>query len=230
MNIVILAAGRGTRLGRDLPKPLTRLATGETIMERQLAAFGRVFPEDEVTIAVGHQVEHIVEAYPYLPKHYNARFAITNTAKTLEGALHGTPYNEGVLWVNGDLVFDDEVLRVMGRYTNTEHNAVAVNRGAVGDEEIKFTLGEDGFIDRLNKTIDPRHALGEGVGLNYVSAHDKGEFMYWLHHARDDDYFERAIELSASSGLRFEAADVTGHVAIEVDFEDDLLRANQAVA
>jgi len=230
MHIVILAAGRGSRLGRDIPKPLTRLVTGETIMERQLSAFARVFPDTPVTIAVGHQVEHIVAAYPDLQKHYNARFAVTNTAKTLEGAAHGTPFDEGVLWVNGDLVFDDEVLNIMRRYVRTEHSAVAVSRGPVNDEEIKFTLDPDGFIDRLNKTIHPRFALGEGVGLNYISVHDKGEFLYWLNRVRDDDYFERAIELSASSGLRFEPADVTGHTAIEIDFADDLVRANLAVA
>ncbi|WP_246001687.1 NTP transferase domain-containing protein [Allorhizocola rhizosphaerae] len=35
-NVVILAAGLGTRLGRPHPKPLTRLADGRTILRLQL--------------------------------------------------------------------------------------------------------------------------------------------------------------------------------------------------
>src|SRR4051812_20598769 len=36
MQIVILAAGMGTRLGRPLPKPLTVLDNGQTIIGRQV--------------------------------------------------------------------------------------------------------------------------------------------------------------------------------------------------
>ena len=43
-QIVILAAGLGSRLGRELPKPLTELSDGRTIMGQQhdnvRAAFG----------------------------------------------------------------------------------------------------------------------------------------------------------------------------------------------
>jgi choline kinase len=38
MKAVILAAGIGSRLGKPHPKPLTVLSTGETIMQRQIAA------------------------------------------------------------------------------------------------------------------------------------------------------------------------------------------------
>jgi choline kinase len=231
VHIVILAAGKGTRLGKPFPKSLTPVGDGTTILERQLRAFRSVFPEASITIAVGHQVEDIVDAYPDIRKHYNADFASTNTAKTLLGAMHGTPFDEGVLWVNGDLVFDEGVLRAFQPIVVTGRNGVAVDRSRVADEEVKYTLDEYGHIDRISKDISPTVALGEAVGINYISADDKGEFLYWLNAVREQDYFERAIELSASaSRIAFEPVDITPYTAIEVDFAEDLARVEAALA
>lgn len=231
MHIVILAAGKGTRLGKPFPKPLTPINGGATIMARQLSAFRTVFPDSPLTIAVGHQVEDIVDAYPDIPKHYNAQYATTNTAKTLLGAIHETPYDEGVLWANGDLVFEPDVLRAFLPLIETGHNGVAVDRSRVAEEEVKYTLDEYGHIDRISKDISPSVALGEAVGVNYISAADKGEFLYWLNAVKESDYFERAIELSASvSRIAFEPVDITPYTAIEVDFAEDLARVERVLA
>ena len=56
MQVVILAAGMGTRLGRKLPKPLTPLSDGRTIQRRQLDAVTSAFGEDaDVTVVVGYR-------------------------------------------------------------------------------------------------------------------------------------------------------------------------------
>lgn len=229
MRIIVLAAGLGTRLGRPHPKPLTRLADGMTILDRQLALYARVFPETEVTVAVGHKLEDITERYPEIPVHYNAAYATTNTAKTLLGALHGTPADEGVLWANGDLVFDEEVLRALAEYIEKEQSAVVVDTSVVGEEEVKYRM-DDGFISELAKTIPSDEALGEAVGINYVSPRDKGEFLFWLDKVGQQDYFEKAMtEAIQQSGVQFAPVDITGHLAIEVDTIADLATANAAL-
>ena len=57
-QIVILAAGMGSRLGRSLPKPLTQLSDGRSIMRQQHdnihAAFGR---EARITTVVGYRAD-----------------------------------------------------------------------------------------------------------------------------------------------------------------------------
>lgn len=229
MRIIVLAAGLGTRLGRPHPKPLTRLADGMTILDRQLALYARVFPEVEVTVAVGHKLEDITERYPDIPVHYNAMYATTNTAKTLLGALHGTPADEGVLWANGDLVFDEEVLRSLSEYIEKEQSAVVVDTSVVGEEEVKYRM-DGGFISELAKTIPSDEALGEAVGINYISPRDKGEFLFWLDKVGQQDYFEKAMtEAIAQSGVKFAPVDITGHLAIEVDTIADLAHANSSL-
>jgi len=95
----------------------------------------------------------------------------------------------------------------------------------VADEEVKYTLDEDGFIRELAKTVVG--GLGEAVGINYVSAADRPALIEHLAACEDNDYFERGIETAIEQyGLRFRPVDISQFAAVEVDFETDLLRAN----
>ena len=54
LNVVILAAGMGTRLGRPYPKPLTPLADGRSILRQQLDHLLATFGEDvHIAVVVG---------------------------------------------------------------------------------------------------------------------------------------------------------------------------------
>ena len=71
-------------------------------------------------------------------------------------------------------------------------------------------------------------ALGESVGINYVGAGDKGRLITRLAECADSDYFERGIELMIEKDrTRVVPFDIRDLFAVEVDFEEDLSRANQ---
>jgi choline kinase len=53
MRIVILAAGVGSRLGSPVPKPLTVLDDGRSIMERQVSSLLSVFDRCTITTVIG---------------------------------------------------------------------------------------------------------------------------------------------------------------------------------
>ena len=73
--------------------------------------------------------------------------------------------------------------------------------------------------------------LGEAVGINYVSADDKAALIVRLDECDDQDYFERGIELAIEKdGLSFEPVDISEFQVVEVDFDDDLSRANAFVS
>jgi choline kinase len=72
--------------------------------------------------------------------------------------------------------------------------------------------------------------LGEAVGINYVSGDEKAALIARLEVVDDNDYFERGLELAIErDGLRVEAVDISQYQVVEVDFEDDLSRANSFV-
>ncbi len=224
-QIVILAAGMGSRLGRSLPKPLTELSDGRSIMQQQMDNIHQAFGRDvTVTTVVGYKLEHIVEAFPDNTYVYNERYDQTNTSKSLLRALQSSK-DGGVLWMNGDVVFDPEALVRAGDYVARDQSFVSVNTAKVSDEEVKYTTDAEGNIKELSKTVVG--GLGEAVGINFVSRQDKAALIRRLQQVADQDYFERGIELAIElDGLKFRPVDISDLYAVEIDFAEDLERAN----
>src|SRR5207253_3081410 len=77
-----------TGLRRSLPKPLTPLEDGRSILQQQLdgvrAAFGADTP---ITAVVGYRCKQLMRAAPELLFTYNPDFATTNTSQSLLRAL-----------------------------------------------------------------------------------------------------------------------------------------------
>jgi len=225
VQVVILAAGMGTRLGRAAPKPLTRLRDGRSIQRRQLDALSTAFGADvDVTVVVGYRAKQVMRHSAGVRFAYNPHYATTNTSKSLLTGLSVTR-DGGVLWLNGDVVFDADVLEHALGLIAADESFVCVDTSTVADEEVKYTLDADGCIRELSKTVTG--GLGEAVGINYVSAADKAVLLEHLGRCADQDYFERGIETAiAEEGTRFRPLDISAFAAVEVDFECDLERAN----
>jgi len=224
-QIVILAAGMGSRLGRSLPKPLTELSDGRSIMQQQFDnihhAFGKAA---KVTIVVGYKSEHIIEAFPDASFVYNEQYDQTNTSKSLLRALQASATG-GVLWMNGDVVFDPAALDRAAKVVARDQSFVSINTEKVSDEEVKYTTDAEGYIKELSKTV--KGGLGEAVGINYISRADKAMLVRHLKRVDDQDYFERGIELAIEQDkLRIEPVDISDLYAVEIDFAEDLERAN----
>lgn len=224
-QVTILAAGMGTRLGQPFPKPLTPLRDGRTIMEQQFENIKKYLPEARIQVVVGFKFEQVIESQPDAVFIYNKDFANTNTSKSLLRSLRASAPG-GMLWFNGDVVFDARILERLIPLMQQEQSFVAVNTATVGEEEVKYTVDESGNIAELSKTV--QDALGEAVGINYVSATDKDALIRHLTDVDDQDYFERGIELAIEhDDLKFNPIDISDLYAIEVDFKDDLQAANE---
>tara|TARA_R110002020_G_scaffold67083_7_gene176010 strand:+ start:287 stop:946 length:660 start_codon:yes stop_codon:yes gene_type:complete len=215
----------GSRLGRALPKPLTELNDGRSIMQQQHDNVRSAFGDDaRITTVVGYRAETIVEAFPDVDYVYNDRYDQTNTSKSLLRALEKTG-RDGVLWMNGDVVFDPRVLGRAIEFIERGQSFVSVNTAKVSDEEVKYTVTAEGYINELSKTV--RGGIGEAVGINYISAADKKAFIHQLGRVDDQDYFERGLELAIiENALLVEPLDISDLYAVEVDFAEDLERAN----
>ena len=228
IQVVILAAGMGTRLGKPWPKPLTQLSDGRSIMTQQMENVKKVFGDEaRITVVVGFKLEMIMEAHPDSSFVYNEVYDQTNTSKSLLKALKASQ-EPGVLWLNGDVVFDARVLERISERIKKDQSFVCVNTSTVAEEEVKYTVDSDGNIKELSKTVIG--GLGEAVGINFISSREKNDVITQLGTCADQDYFERGLELAIQkNGLKMEPVDISDLFAVEVDFQDDLDRATKAI-
>ena len=223
MKIIILAAGIGSRLGNPFPKPLTPLKNGKSIMKMQTDNIATRYDIDDINVVVGFKKDLIMERFPELTYVYNPFFDRTNTSKSLLQALKKHK-DKSVLWLNGDVVFDEKLLDILNPYIEENQSFVAVNTSKVAEEEVKYTLKE-GYINELSKTV--KNGLGEAVGINFISSKDIIKFINRLEECDANDYFERGLELGIEKdGLKIEAVDISQYICMEIDFIEDLENVN----
>jgi CDP-glycerol glycerophosphotransferase len=225
-QFVILAAGMGTRLARPYPKPLTELADGRSIIRQQVENVRGVFGENAPIMAVvGFKMDLVMEAIPDITYAYNPHYDQTNTSKSLLTAL-SLSHPGGVVWMNGDVVFEPRILESARPLIDSEQSCICVNTASVAEEEVKYAVDSQGYICELSKTVSG--GLGEAIGINFVSAIDKPSLTDTLRDCHEQDYFERGVELAiAERGACFQPVDISEFRAVEVDFEADLQRANE---
>lgn len=230
VQAIILAAGMGTRLARPHPKPMTELSDGRTIMHQQVQNLQQVFRKKlRLTVAVGFKLEMILEHVPDASFVYNENFDQTNTSKSLLKAVRNSAKG-GVLWMNGDVVFDPDLLDMLIPYIKRDESFITVDVSSVSDEEVKYTTDDDGNILQLSKTVHAEAAKGEAVGINFVSSKDKKKLLKRLIEVDDQAYFEAAIELTIQQDeVKWTPVDISEFYAVEVDFPDDLVRANASL-
>ena len=220
MKVVILAAGKGSRLGQgNLPKPLTVLASGLSILGSQIESLRQYTSVSQLMIVVGYHKEEIMEEFPDLLYVYNPDFSKENTSKSLLRALEKC--DEDVLWMNGDVVFHFSVL---GAVLEKSRTSMVVSVGRVGQEEVKYRQDQAGKILEVSKKVE--HPQGEALGINFIAKKDLNAFREQLRLCQPGDYFEQAMESCIVEGMEVWVVPVKAELCTEIDFPEDLERAN----
>lgn len=224
---VILAAGRGTRLG-DLtakrPKALLEVG-GRALAERQVAALRQAgiapihvvtgFAREAFADLLGGDVREI----------HNDRWATTNNLVTLAAA--GDALDDGFLLFNSDVLFHPGILDAL--LACPSPCAVVVdNRGRLADEEMKVALDADGCLTAIAKTLDPRTAAGEYIGLAKFDARGAALLRRTLDAliaaGRTGEWYEAAFQ-EVADRLAIHACFTDGLPWTEIDTPEDLARA-----
>ncbi|MCF6360692.1 MAG: phosphocholine cytidylyltransferase family protein [Cyclobacteriaceae bacterium] len=234
---VILAAGVGSRirpLTDNCPKSL--LEIGETtIMERMLTNI-QACGINEVVIVLGYLKEQIKtfvkENFPHLTVHFitNTLYESTNTGYSLmlTKKIIG---NSDFIKFDADVVFDIAILANLLK--SDLPNCLCIDKNIQLDaEEIKVIVNKDNRIIKASKTVLPKDAIGESIGIEKISSSTATLLFETLIQMMKDpnnhqDYYEAAYENLMDKDVPFHALDITGLSWTEIDTLEDFATAEK---
>ena len=235
MRAVILAAGVGRRLGHDKPKILLQFG-GRTLLERHLAILAALGVHD-VVIGIGQEALAIERALEALGQTdvstiYNPDYeqgSILTLWCVREALTAGGP----VLLMDGDVLYGR---RVLAPLIETRHaDCLLVDRAyEPGDEPVKVGV-VDGVPTDFGKTIDPAlEPYGESVGFFRLSEGTANALVETAGRMIEQGGSERPMEDAITAVIRagdppLGFADVTGLPWIEIDFPEDVERAESGI-
>ena len=231
----ILAAGVGSRLGtlaEDKPKCLLKVA-GKPILQHQLEALTAA-GIDDVTVVAGYRASDVIDwlsANPgFRPRVIvNEEYEFTSnmySALLLREYLDGYPF----LLCNGDVVYAPEIIE---RMASQSDDAIAVDVGSFDDESMKVTVDDNGAITTISKTTRPGESYGRSQDLYALQPQTGAQFFNECDRIITEEsrnlWTEVALQVCFDSGLmRPRPIDSFGAPWVEIDTEDDLLRADRA--
>jgi len=235
MHCVILAAGTASRLRPltdSIPKCLLHIGS-RSILERTIRA---VFHAGLIhfTVVVGFQdwmVKNFLKRnFPSLNFTFvvNNQFDTTNNAFSLLLAREEIEGHE-LLLLDGDIVFDDELIPLLIKSPHQSCVAVRTN-GSVGKEEVKVQVNGKKEIVRIGKEIAIASAFGESVGIEKFSRSDTTKLFSTLEKRitkenRVNEFYEASFQEMIDGGSHIHAVDVGSYRSIEIDTVEDLRTA-----
>ena len=236
MQGLILAAGASRRLHpltKKIPKCLLDIG-GIPILTHQLNALKKYNIED-VFIVLGYYKDMIID---YINNnHSEMKFSFITNEQYLETNTSFSAYlckdlldSSETLLMNGDVLYPPSLLKqVIDSHFET---ALAVDIKKCGDEEVKVIIDDNKRIVSIGKELQIEKSLGEFIGVAKLSTSFCKSFAASLSKLIDDggksDYFEAAIDpILNVQDVYFE--DISHLPCIEIDFKEDLQKANELV-
>ena len=228
MRAVLLAAGRGRRLGSAEPKCLIAI-DDRTLLERHLANMVAA-GVTALTIVVGFEKERILAALERL------RPALA--VETIENPrfVHGSIVSlqvaadrllEGAIWMDADVLYPAALLRRL--VTSAHANCVLLDGRSEESGEEMMVATRGGRAAKIARRVGREWDFaGESVGFTKVGP-EAGRVMKRLLDeevaaGRLDQEYEAAMDRAfAEAPFGYERVDDFGWT--EIDFEEDIVKA-----
>lgn len=234
MKAIILAAGIASRLRPltdNTPKCLLKVGD-KNLLQRTIDALLKNGIKEFVVVTgyLHQQIEDFISStykdcsFTYI---HNEKFTATNNIYSLWMCKKAVQ-DQDVLLLDSDILFDSKIIAhlIGAKYPN----ALALNNHPLGEEEIKVVVDADGKMIEINKTCDPKSAIGESIGIEKMSvAYQTALFAELdkmiLEEGLDNVFYEKAFERLIAQGHTFNIVDVTNLFSMELDTVEDFENA-----
>lgn len=233
MKVMILAAGRGTRISKrigDIPKCTVDVG-GEKLICRTVDMLRR-YGIDDVAIALGYQHGVVSEAIAGkgVREYVNPFFHVTNSIASLWFALDFIEGDDDLIICNGDVFWTEEIYRTLA--ADKRDIVMLADRKRVDDGDYFFRT-QDGVLKEYGKQLTRDHRDCEYVGAAKIGAAALPAFRQRLKEmidAQQTDLWWENVLYSMVDERPIYVADVGDAFWAEVDFIEDYQRILKYVA
>jgi choline kinase len=235
---LVLAAGRGLRMGVEgPPKALLRFG-GMSLLARHLAIL-HACGVDDVAVTIGYCA---ADVRTEVARHERGRkIELIENPLFQQGSMvslwHGRAVlrrGTAVLLMDADVLYDRRL--VMRLLDSPHENAFLLDRDIEpGEEPVKLCVNEGRIVDFHKRPQIAHEWHGESVGFCRLSAESAAELAdrveAYVAAGRTNVEYEEAIRdmVLAREGKGFGFEDITGLPWIEIDFPEDVQKAEAVV-
>lgn len=228
MKAILLAAGRGTRIARNVemvPKS-TLPIEGVPLIRRSVELLQS--QGLECVVCTGYEEEQVRRALQGLDNityYYNPFFDVTNSIASLWFAR--SEMDDELLVMNADVFFSKEILDLV---VNDKRDPVmAIDYSRVKEGDYFFYTAADGSIEKYGKELPIEQRTCEYVGMAKIGQRFLPQFVermdYLIHNQKHDAWWENVLySFTDEKEEMIYTVDVNGRFWAEIDFLDDYER------
>lgn len=235
MIALILAAGRGSRLGNytdNIPKSLLPLNEKEgTLLDYNLKILEENLKVDKIIIVTGYeslQIEKVAEKYSKIQIVYNPYWDHCNVLGSMYMALESL--DDDFLFLHADTLMELEAWENLAD-TKGGDMILPYDDKVCGEEEMKIIV-ENGKVTKISKEFDAKLATGEFVG---IALFRKNTIKYFKEVAsklfKEGDlnhYMESVVQYAIDNNDKdIIPLNISNYNFVEVDFEADYFKAKE---
>ena len=216
MNIIILAAGIGSRLNILEPKVLFEI-DDKSLLFHKLKYFN---PSDNIIIVTGYEKEMIEKVIPKCIKTvYNPDYKTSNNWKSLLVGLEYINNNDDIIIFDGDTIFEESLINDVKN--SKESVALIDNYNKVTKESMKVIINNN-IITECSKEININNSNGEFTGLMKIKNEDINSCIKLLKQNKNKNSFYDTIIIP---NIKIKPIYTNGKKWIEIDTYSDYRNA-----
>jgi choline kinase len=240
MKAIMLAAGVGARLGQGedfAPKVLLSFG-GKTLLQRHIEIL-RELGIRELVMGVGHQADRLIKAISEIGAGDYVRTVMNPHYKkgpitTLWALRAELATDEPVILMDGDVLYDRRMMKRL--IESPVANCFLMDRDVeAGEEPVKVCMRGRKLVDFHKRPTEAHDYYGEWIGFLKLSPEMARRVPAatkpYVDSGQESALYEVAIRdlVLADHEGAFGVEDVTGLPWIEIDFMEDVARAESEI-
>ena len=232
MKVILMAAGRGTRISKhigEIPKSMVNI--GNTTLIKHTVDMLHSQGVSDITIIVGYKHQLIEKEVEKLGVkiYYNPFFAVTNSIGSLWLARNEL-VNDDIILGNGDVFWQEDLYEML---KNDKRDVVILtDKTRVDSGDYYFNTNKNGEITAYGKELTRENRTCEYVGLVKINKNFLPIFINQLNQMIDNGEYDKWWEntlYSMIDKINIHTLDVGGKFWSEIDYWEDYTRVIEYV-